>query len=188
MFHFLQSSSGGAERCGSAGRETPRVCVLVKSVCVCAEKIFLTLYFFFFFLLAQTERSVINISRLPKQKQTIKLTTRPKKKRRWKKKEEEVWQQSLFFCLYLTFWTVSSGSALRKHNFGPFFGCERELLPTMHCFFALNVAAQSIVNTGLCHIPPNDHSGHTLRWFARATTRTLRQKKIKNQSLKLINT
>lgn len=55
-----------------------------QSVCVCAEKYFWLL--FFFFPLSQTERSVINISRLSKQKQTIKPTSRIK-----------VWKQSLYF-------------------------------------------------------------------------------------------
>lgn len=48
---------------------------------------------------SQPEESVINISRLSKQKQTIKLMSHKK-----------VWKQSLLFRLYLTFWTVSSDS------------------------------------------------------------------------------
>lgn len=71
------------------------VFALCQSVCVCAEK-----YFWLFFF-SETERSVINISRLSKQKQTIKLTSRIK-----------VWKQSLFFpSLSYFFWTVSSDSS-----------------------------------------------------------------------------
>lgn len=98
------------------------------------KKIFLTLSLFFF---AQTERSVINISRLPKQKQTIKLTTRPKKEGGKKVKYGSDLCSSVFILLC----GPSRALRWRGNITSACFGCERALLPTMQSSFAPNVAA-----------------------------------------------
>lgn len=118
-----------------------------QSVCVCAEKYFWLLFFFS----PQTERSVINISRLSKQKQTIKLTSRIK-----------VWKQSLFFPSLSYFFGPSRVIPRRA-----FYLCKHSLVcltedglfAVKRCSSAFNVAAENIINTGPYYIPPNDHIG-----------------------------
>ncbi len=71
MFNFLQCANGGAERCGFVGGEDFSCLHSVKVFVFVLKNIFDS-YF------SQTEDSIINISRLSKQKQTIKLMSHKK--------------------------------------------------------------------------------------------------------------
>lgn len=83
MFNFLQCVSGGAERCGFAAAVLVVVLVLVEVgrdfSCLHSVKVFVfVLKNIFDSYFSPTEESVINISRLSKQKQTIKLMSHKK--------------------------------------------------------------------------------------------------------------
>lgn len=130
------------------------ICGAVDSSCLHSVKVFVFVqknifdsYFFF----SQTERSVINISRLSKQKQTIKLTSRIK-----------VWKQSLFFPSLSYFFGPSQVIPRRA-----FYLCKHSLVcltedglfAMKRRFSVFNVAAENIINTRPYYIPPNDHIG-----------------------------